>query len=191
MNPEPERDWNARYSAADASPAAAQVLRDYRHLLPNSGRALDLACGLGGNALFLAEHSLQAHAWDASAVAIAKLKAHAAARNLTVHTEVRDVVAQPPEPGGFDVIVVSRFLDRGLAPALIAALRPNGLLFYQTFTRIKVDDSPLRNPAHLLDDNELLSLFAPLRVRAYREENRLGDIQQGLRNAALLVAEKV
>ena len=36
------------------SPKPAQVLSDYAYLLPESGTALDLACGRGGNALFLA-----------------------------------------------------------------------------------------------------------------------------------------
>ncbi len=39
-------------------------------------------------------------------------------------------------PESFDVIVVSHLLDRTLAPALVAALRPGGLLYYQTSVRV-------------------------------------------------------
>jgi len=69
---------------------------------------------------------------------------------------VRDVVSRPPEPESADVIVVSRFLQRSLCSKLCDALRPNGVLFYQTFT------SGLSNPDYLLKENELPELFASL-----------------------------
>jgi tellurite methyltransferase len=108
-----------------------------------------------------------------------------------VHAEVRDVVACPPRAESFDVIVVSRFLERALAPALIAALRPAGLLFYQTFTQSTVGDpkGPM-NPDYRLAPQELLRLFQPLRLRVYREEGSVGDTTRGWRNEALLVAQK-
>ena len=64
---------------------------------------------------------------------VARLHALAQQRGLPLHAEGRDVVAAPPAPTSFDVIVVSRFLERALAPALIQALRPAGLLLYQQF----------------------------------------------------------
>lgn len=184
------RKWDERYSDRSDTPAAARVLAENRHLLPAAGAALDLACGLGGNALCLAAAGLTTSAWDLSPVAIAKLTGFATAQGLSVRSEVRDVIAQPPPPASFDVVVVSWFLQRSLAPALIAALRGGGLLFYQTFTRARVDDIGPDNPRFRLDDGELLRLFSPLRPRVYREEGRLGEIGHGWRNAALLIAEK-
>jgi tellurite methyltransferase len=90
----------------------------------------------------------------------------------------------------YDVIVVSYFLERKLAPALIRALQPGGLLFYQTHIRDKVDDSGPANEAFLLARNELLSLFSDLTVLVYREEGRVGDIRRGFRNRAMLVGMK-
>jgi tellurite methyltransferase len=79
--------------------------------------------------------------WDLSPVAIAKLGDHAKTQGLSVCAEVRDVQSLPPEPDSFDVIVVSYFLERELAPAVVRALRPEGLYcFYQTWTREAVDD---------------------------------------------------
>lgn len=185
------QSWDRRYrSAALEMPQAAEVLAQNRHLLPREGSALDIACGLGNNALLLAQLGLDTSAWDSSAEAIKKLRAIARERGLALRAEVRDVQAQPPEPATFDVITVSRFLIRALAEPLMAALRPDGLLFYQTFSKIKVNDSGPSNPDFLLDDNELLRLFAPLRVRVYREEGRCGDLGLGLRNSALLIAQK-
>ena len=182
--------WNQRYREAITEQLPAKVLADNLHLLPVAGQALDLACGLGANALLLARHGLTTWAWDISPVAISRLDAAARAAGLTVHSEVRAVTARPPEPGRFDVIVVSRFLERSLAPALQAALRSGGLLFYQTFSKLRLSKDGPSNPTFLLDDNELLRLFPALKVRIYREEGQSGDITRGFRNEAMLVAQK-
>jgi tellurite methyltransferase len=179
--------WDTRYGDALESPPA-RVLAENVHLLPGQGVALDLACGLGANALLLAAHGLEVFAWDSSAVAIERLRARA--RGTAVHAEVRDVIAQPPAREQFDVIVVAHFLDRSLAPHLIEALRPNGLLFYQTFTRTRVSATGPSNPGYRLADNELLSLFAPLRLLVYRDEGLGGDGSRGFRDQAMLVAAK-
>jgi len=204
--------WDTRYRDAASPGDPARVLTEFAHLLPTTGRALDLACGLGANALFLAARGLEVHAWDLSSVAIERLAHGARARGLTVRAEVRDVVAAPPDPGLFDVIVVAHFLERSLAPAIADALRPGGLLYYQTWTRTRVDETGPRNDAYRLEDGELLRLFtgwpeetpgaagagssgrAPfprLRVLAYREEGRVGDLTRGFRNEAMLVAHRV
>lgn len=188
---EAQQKWNARYADSTSPPRIAPVLADYQHLLPSQGRALDLACGLGGNALALAAHGLETWAWDVSDVALSRLQAHAQQRGLVLHPEVRDVVAAPPAPASFDVIVVSRFLDRSLAPVLIEALRPEGLLFYQTFTLVTVGEAHgPTTAAYRLAPQELLTLFHGLQVVVYRDEGRIGDTTQGLRNEALLIAQK-
>lgn len=181
--------WDLRYADAAEMPPA-RVLLENVHLLPERGVALDLACGLGANALLLASRGLEVCAWDSSAVAIDKLRALAQARGLTVQAEVRDVVERPPEPERFDVIVVSHFLDRSLAPHLMAALRTDGLLFYQTFTCSRVHKCGPRNPDYLLLDGELLTMFSSLQLMVYREEGLVGNVDQGLRGQALLVARK-
>jgi tellurite methyltransferase len=189
QHPDAER-WNRRYGDITDTPEPLQVLSENRHLLPARGRALDLACGLGANALLLAEQGLDTHAWDISAVAIERLGEQARQAGLTIQTTVRDVIGQAPEPETFDVIVVGHFLERSLAPALMAALRPGGLLFYQTFSRLSVDDSGPSNPAYRLAENELMQLFAPLKLRVYREEGRCGDTTRGFRNQAMYLGQK-
>jgi SAM-dependent methyltransferase len=182
--------WDARYRESDRIPAPALVLSENLHLLPRSGAALDLACGLGENALLLAEHGLAVSAWDLSPVAIQRLRRAAEVRSLPVSAEVRDVQASPPAPECFDVIVVAHFLDRTLAPAITAALRPGGLLLYQTFTREAVSAQGPSSPAYRLAPNELLRLFPGLLIRSYREEGRCGDLSRGVRDLAMLVGEK-
>ncbi len=185
-----QEKWDNIYSEKSGEPAPARVLAENAHLLPTSGAALDFACGLGANALFLARRGLNVTAWDISPVAIQGIMTRASAQGLAVRGEVRDVTLQPLPESAFDVIVVAHFLDRSLTAALAKALKPQGLLFYQTFSKSRVDDSGPRNPEFRLDDNELLRLFESLRVVVYREEGSIGDATQGFRNYALLVAQK-
>ena len=182
--------WDACYLSSAEAPSPAEVLQQNLHLLPKHGKALDLACGLGANALLLASHGLQTSAWDVSLVAMEKLKAHANEKCLDVDVQARDVVARPPEPESFDVIVVHRFLDRKLFPTLINALKPEGLLYYQTFIKNKASDSGPSNPDYLLGSNELLKLCVPLQILFYREEACIGDVTKGFRDMAMLVGLK-
>lgn len=183
--------WDRIHDAAGAErPVAATVLSANLHLLPRTGTAVDVACGRGGNALLLAAAGLDTSAWDFSTVALARVEHHALEAGVPVRTECRDVVASPPAPESFDVIVVSHFLDRTLAPHLAAALRPGGLLYYQTFVRAAVDGGGPSNPAYRLAEGELLRLFADLQPLVYREEGLVGDVLRGWRNEAMLVARK-
>ena len=161
--------WNARYGAGgDAVPAPAAVLSRHERLLPPAADgngsprdALDLACGRAGNGERLASLGFRTVAWDVSDAVVRALRERPG--SALAEAVVRDVVAVPPAPGSFDVIVVARFLERALCPAIAAALRPGGRLLYQTFT------AGLRNPDFLLGPNELPALFPGLDVLAYRE----------------------
>ncbi|WP_207060746.1 bifunctional 2-polyprenyl-6-hydroxyphenol methylase/3-demethylubiquinol 3-O-methyltransferase UbiG [Motiliproteus sp. SC1-56] len=182
--------WDRRYQEAEAPNSPARVLVCNLHLLPPKGDALELACGLGGNALALARHGLSTQAWDLSPVAVDKVNAFAAAEGLPLAARVVDLEASPLPSGAFDVICVSRYLERALCPAIVEALRPGGLLFYQTFTRQRLGTSGPDNPAFRLAPGELLRLFAALEPLVYREDRDCGDTTQGLRDEAYLVARR-
>lgn len=191
MGDQIRQKWNVRYRESGHAPEPARVLAENLHLLTPGGTALDLACGLGANARLLARRGLETWAWDVSDVAIAELRREADGEGLIVYAEQRDVEHDPPEAGRFDAIVVAHFLARSLAPAITAALRPGGLLFYQTFIREAVEGAGPSNPEFRLAPNELLALFRPLRVVVYREEGTIGDTAQGFRNEAMYVGRKL
>ena len=159
-------------------------------MLPATGNALDLASGLGANAIFLANKGLAVTAYDISIVAINKLNAYAAQQGLDINACHENIAPKSFSECAFDVIVVSRFLDRTLSDAIIGALKPDGLLFYQTFTREKITPTPPNNLDYLLIENELLRQFSSLRVILYRENALVGDLSQGLRNEAQFVGQK-
>ena len=146
--------WDTRHREVLNKPQACAVLRQHSDHLPQRGQALDLACGRGGNALWLARRGLTVHAWDYSETGIQYLCAEAEKHHLTIQAEVRDVVLEPPEAEQFDLLVVSHFLDRSLMPVLLAAVRPGGLLYYQTFLVGHSGPGP-RNPDFLLRPGEL------------------------------------
>jgi tellurite methyltransferase len=186
-----QEKWDRLYSLDEpGSQAPVPVLTENVFLLPSAGHALDLACGLGANAIFLAEHGLKVVALDISAVAVGKLQAYADSRRLAIEARRTALCPASLPSSAFDVIVVGRFLDRSLKDAIMEALKPGGLLFYQTFTRLKIGDEGPKNPAYLLDDNELLALFLPLRPVFYRENGAIGDLRQGLRSEAQFIGRK-
>jgi tellurite methyltransferase len=182
--------WDTRYRDANEPGPPATVLNENLHLLPHDGIALDLACGLGANSLLLAERGLKTYAWDMSAVAIEKLRTIAVDRKLPIIADVKDVLHESFPAAHFDVIIVTHYLERALNQAIINALKPGGLLFYQTFTRTAVSAEGPQKDEWRLADGELLTMFKPLRPLVYREEGRIGDRDLGFRNKALLVAVK-
>lgn len=208
-----EEKWDKLYVGKNCNEAVAcDALRENIHLLPqSSGNALDLACGMGGNAILLAKESkLTVNAWDISSVAINKLSDYVRANNLNITAHVRDVeqyypgnppptlsdISKPQDCPSidetFDVITVSYFLHRPTFKSLLDALKPKGILFYQTLIKDKTDpDIGPSNPKFLLDKNELLHLCKDLEVLVYREEGTTGCITQGWRNSAMIIAKKL
>jgi len=178
---------NADY--AELQPA--QILRDKDHLIPKAGTALDLACGLGAGALYLARRGLTTTAWDISPVAIEALQKRTLTEGLVVNAEVRDLSVEPLPVTSFDLIYVANFLERSLCADIENALRPGGVLIYQTWVLGKVTNEGPSNPDFLLAENELLRLFPNLAVRYFRDEGALGDLDQGDRNRSVLVAQRV
>lgn len=183
--------WDEAYKHAEFSGAApAQVLVDNVYLLPQSGEALDLACGRAGNAQFLAKRDFEVDAMDVSSVALDGLGTFIKQHELSISCELRDIESEGLGNKKYDVIVVSYFLNRELFPQIIAALKPEGLLFYQTWSQLKVDDRGPSNPEFRLKEGEFLELCSPLQTVFYRENGVLGDISDGLRNEAMIIAKK-
>lgn len=186
----PNSRWQQIYQGRDDPGEPIQALLQNQHLLPVTGDALDLACGLGANTLFLASKGLTCQAWDFSTVALEKLAIRARDQKLPIKTRAINLESDPFPDDQFDLILVSHYLYRPLCPAICNALKPGGLLFYQTFCQQKVIDKGPQNPNFLLAENELLELFSSLKPVVYREERLIGDTSQGFRNQAILIAQK-
>jgi SAM-dependent methyltransferase len=146
-------------------------LVDNGRLLPRAGTALDVACGRGRNAIWLAGRGLKTIAIDRDESAVAFVNQEATRHVLPLWAQAVDLENGPPflQPSSFDVIVVVHYLHRPLFPALVAALRPGGILVYETFTRAQAARGQPTNPAFLLEPGELEKRVQPLEIVASRE----------------------
>lgn len=151
--------------------APARWLVDHAHLLPATGDALDVASGSGRHAFWLAARGLTTLAIDHSATAIADIRETAGRLQLPLRAEILDLETDDATLpiAAYDVIVVVHYLHRALFPALRAALKPGGILVYETFTRAQALRGKPTNPAFLLEPGELRDLVAPLDVLVERE----------------------
>ncbi|MBI1353495.1 MAG: methyltransferase domain-containing protein [Acidobacteria bacterium] len=168
--------WDARYrdgEQAAAGPADILTASSAYWECAPCREALDVACGAGANAVYLAENGWRARAVDFSAEALRGATALAAERGVTIETSCEDleVPGWRAGEGGYGMVVVTRFLHRPLFPALRDAVAPGGLLVYQAHTvdQLGFAGGP-RNPDHLLRPNELLERFRDWRVLRYEEQ---------------------
>jgi len=127
-------DWNQRYAGTELLWTAQPnrfLVAETEGLPP--GRAVDLACGEGRNAVWLAERGWRVTGADFSDVALEKARSLAAARAVEVEWVHADVTAWRPEPGAFDLAIVL-YLQlpagerRAALRAAAAALAPGGTL---------------------------------------------------------------
>ena len=141
-------------------------------LIPPAGEVLDLACGGGRHARFLAQQGHVVDAVDRDAQALALLAGVAGVRPLRADLES----APWPYPDrAWDGIVVANYLHRPLFPSLLASLRPGGVLIYETFMAGNERWGRPSNPAFLLQPNELLTAFgADLALVAF-EQGEVGQ----------------
>ena len=183
-----------RAKQADASPS--RFVAQQLHRLAK-GRALDVACGSGRHTLYLASHGFDVEAIDRDAEQLAKLTAAAKQRHLSQVTvkqvDLERTTDERPEfpPNAYDTIVVCFYLHRPLFPWLIDALKPNGVLVYETFTiENYVRHRHPRRWEFCLAQNELLRLTSSLRVLSYDEGEHEGSPGMGSVFTAQLVAQK-
>lgn len=170
MSITPQEKWDARYQDADLNSPAKPcfALKEHSKLLPFQGRALELACGLGGNARFLALCGLKTDAWDISDNALTVLNNWASINQLPITPLITDLEQMLMPYQQYDVIVVSRYLDRSILSALPDALKPNGILIYQTFLSPVQENAP-SNPDFYIKPGEFNQVFSQLNTLVYGE----------------------
>src|SRR5260370_27599863 len=186
--PSSQSDWDAKHRLATEAPLAepAGIVRELLPLLP-VGPALDIACGTGRHALFLAARGQHVTAIDFSSVALGILEGRARSMRVPVHGTEKLPGSERSSRGGLELmradlerirlpgrkyalIVCVQYLQRSLFAQIVRALRPNGVLLMETFTRAQLEfPGGPRNPAYLLESRELREAFPELCVLFYRE----------------------
>ncbi|MBI4287629.1 MAG: class I SAM-dependent methyltransferase [Chloroflexi bacterium] len=186
--------WETRYTAGEFTPndRPSALLAEWLPHLPR-GRALDVACGPGRNALFLARHGYTVDAIDISSAALEMVRRKATEEHLSVNCIQADldVFASPFDT--YDLIVVNFYLNRVLAPKLVGALKTGGVLLFEHHGLSDAGTVPMNrdaptDPQLRLKPGELRSLFRGLCILHYSEGPVLKDGE--LVPLAQLVARK-
>ena len=170
----------------------AELLVAYLDLLLEEalrGPVLDLACGEGHNGVFLAERGLDVTCCDISRDALERAGELAGGRGVTVslwEVDLERPGINPLREDAYGAILVFRYLHRPLFPCIRKALRPGGLLVYETFTVEQAAFGRPRNPDHLLHPGELRQVFADWEILHSFE----GLKENPLRAVAQLVCRK-
>jgi SAM-dependent methyltransferase len=128
-------------------------------LIKNKGRVLDLACGKGRHAIWLAQQGYQVDAIDHDSMATSSMND---IENINVVIRDLETSELPKFGHAYDGIVVSRYLHRPLLTLLADILNPDGILIYETFMKGNEHCGKPSNPDFLLLPDELRNTYAPL-----------------------------
>lgn len=150
--------------------AASRLVTD--HLLRITGAAaigqvLDLACGRGRNGLYLLQHGIPVVFADLAPDALQHIRNCLQRPTYREHADLATLwqvdLEQPAtrilQPSSHGAILVFRYLHRALLPQIKAAVRPGGLVMYETFTVHQAALGRPKNPEFLLNPGELLDYF--------------------------------
>lgn len=184
------KEWDERYREGKAMPdEPPALLTENRALLPQKGRALDIAMGSGRSTLYLASLGLRVTGIDVSAVGVEQCRQKAESLGLSVETVVADLAHYTLPIEEYDLIVNFYYLQRDLAPGIVAALKPGGLLLFETYTvdQLQYGYGP-KSPDFLLRPGELREMFAGLELLHYYEGVIQGD--RGPKAVAQLIGRK-
>lgn len=176
------KKWEKKYRAGEYTPNdnPSALLVEWLSRIPQ-GRALDIACGLGRNALFLAQQGFAVDAIDISSAGLAIARQKALERGLAVNWIQADLDNYNLPSENYDLIIVNFYLNRPLAPGLIEAMKPKGILLFQHHLILGDTTSAgttCRAPAGSelrLKTGELKGLFRSLEILHYKEGPVLKD----------------
>lgn len=144
----------------------------WAHLLPPGGRVLDLACGAGRHAHWLASKGMRVTALDRDAAALHTLRAQWPANaepfEAVIEADIENH-AWPLAGKRFDGIVVTNYLWRPLWPDLLACLAPGGVYIHETFAHGNASVGKPSRPDFLLQPGELLRVCASHRIVAFED----------------------
>ncbi|MDE2372495.1 MAG: class I SAM-dependent methyltransferase [Burkholderiales bacterium] len=151
-------------TATPPSPSPSPWVQRWAHLIAPGASVLDLACGRGRNALWLAARGHAVTGVDRDAAALESLRGRA-------EVIVADIEGGPwpLAQRRFGAVVVTHYLWRPLWPRILDTIEPGGLLIYETFAS---GQQALGRPSRsdfLLRHGELLEVCAGLRIVAYED----------------------
>jgi tellurite methyltransferase len=153
-----------------ASPFVVQWVHSIAPMAPSPRRALDVAMGRGRHAAILARAELRTFGVDMAFESVHEAVVRAAGAGLTVRGWCADLTRSPLPAGRFELVLVTRYLQRDLFPSIRAAVVRGGYMLYETFTvRQRAFGVGPASPDHLLNEGELRARFDDWDLVYYEE----------------------
>jgi tellurite methyltransferase len=159
---------------------------------------LDLACGSGRNGLFCLEKNLTVVFSDIEQQVLTEIKQRiiedsdkylfSLAKFWQVDFEQDNI--NPLTENNYSAVMVFRYLHRPLIEKIKAAVVPNGLVIYETFTVSQADLGRPKNTDFLLKAGELAEYFSDWQVLHYFEGIKISDTDSNSQAIAQIVARK-
>lgn len=164
--------WDTIYlrRAADEYPVPDPLLFQFTPPARPHATALDVACGVGQNGLWLAEQGYTVNLLDISRPALLRAQDEATERALrNVNFFQVDLDETTLERDSYDLVCVVRFLQRDLMRQIRAAIKPGGRILYETFNTRWLETNPNANRNYVLNPGELTGYFGDWRILHNRE----------------------
>ncbi|RRS30151.1 MAG: tellurium resistance protein TehB [Epsilonproteobacteria bacterium (ex Lamellibrachia satsuma)] len=150
---EDKQKWNKKYRNNPIPDTPIKLVTEFAGLAPGK-QALDIACGMGRHSKYLASLGFEVDALDVSSLAIRSL------RNIPyIHAKEVDFDTYILPKEHYDLIVCTFFLQRELFPQIIEALKPGGILIYETFVYHPDNEQVPSKRSYLLEEGELENAF--------------------------------
>lgn len=138
------------------------------------GRALDVGMGQGRNTIYLAQQGWDSVGFDPADQAVAAAQEQASRLGVNITTHVTRAEDFEWGDAAWDLIVLSYVGGRDYVDKVLRALRPGGMVVLEGFHRDATKTQSIGG-AVVFDTNELLQLFAGLRIVRYEDTIAVGD----------------
>ncbi|MCU0497449.1 MAG: class I SAM-dependent methyltransferase [Anaerolineae bacterium] len=151
MTPQDRLYWDQVYQARGKQPYpdSDPLLYEYVPIAPsNEMRALDLACGVGQNGLWIAKQGYTVDLIDISRNALSLARREIEQRRVTSVNLLQADLDQERFPRErYDVVIVFRYHHAALLPQLVNTVRPSGRIISLTFNhRYRDQATPIERP---------------------------------------------
>ncbi|WP_423406949.1 class I SAM-dependent methyltransferase [Heyndrickxia sp. MSNUG] len=174
--------WNGKYSNKLRQneymnpPEPNERLRQIAENLKGE-TAIDIACGLGGNSIFLAGMGFEVTAVDISEVAVKYISEQVDRFALKVSALVADmsVTGGIVFEGKYDLAVITYYLDRNIFPKVKEIVKDQGFFFMETFYKVDTETvNQTISDKYKLESNELLKEFSDWKILFFEESEQDG-----------------
>ncbi len=156
--------WNVKWQGRHSEGEPPSWWDEFDDLLPRSGAAMDVACGVGRGALGWARRGLQVSGVDVSDVGLARASERLAKEGFSFTGHRTDLTIEPLPPGPWEAISVLHYRPEGLWPALRQGLAPGGVLVLEVHHVLHAERYARPSPRWLAQPGEVSAGLGDLEV---------------------------